>query len=396
MVKKVLLLLPGAFSGHGGIEMYNRQLVQGFCHLGNELGYDTRVLVLNDREGDVDERYLPRGARAPRTFDRNKRRFAVSALWRVLADRPEIVVFGHLHFAALEPVIRCIAPRIRTWFVAYGIEAWRPLPERTQRALRRADRVFAISDFTRRALQRDGGTAPDRVDLLPAALDPVWQERYEGLAAESIHAEGHRSTLLTVARLDASERYKGVDSVIRALPAVVEQVPTACYEVIGDGDDRCRLEALARSLGVHELVRFRGRLSPDELAKAYRGCALFVMPSSHEGFGIVFLEAALFAKPSVGGRHGGTPEVIEDGRTGFLTDHDDISGLAEVIVRLLREEGLALSMGEAARSHVLKTFTHEVFRRQLRSYVSGAIAHATREWELSARGTEGPRPGDAP
>ena len=172
-----------------------------------------------------------------------------------------------------------------------------------------------------------------------------------------------------MARLAASERYKGIDSVIRALSEISRAVPDVAYDVVGDGDDRLRLEALAREQGVSDRVQFRGRLWPDELVDAYRACSLFVMPSSKEGFGIVFLEAALFGKPSLAGRHGGTPEVVEDGVTGVLVELEDVPGIAASITRLLEDDEARSKLGSAATKRLEEKFTYPTFRANLAAHL---------------------------
>jgi len=369
-MKKVLLLLPGAFSGYGGIEMYDRQLIRAFLEIGLERGFAVKTLVLNDDPADVDERYLPAGADRPRGFRRKKASFAVEAARAVLAERPDLVVFGHVHFARLGRFLKRLSTASRHWYVVYGIEVWHPLPKAIRQGLAEAERVLSISDFSRKELAKNGGVPESRIDLLPCALDAVWQEQHAALAAE---AQSGPPTILTVARLVAAEGYKGVDTVIRALPEVRRSVPGVVYEVVGDGDDRPRLEALARQLGVADAVRFLGRLDADALATAYARCSLFAMPSEKEGFGIVFLEAAFFGKPSIGGRHGGTPEVIEDGVTGGLVAHGKVEALVRQIVEIIREDGLGSALGGAAAEKLEREFSFRVFRRRLEPLAVGAV-----------------------
>lgn len=377
-MKNVLLLLPGAFSGVGGIEMYNRQLVRAFLELGAERHFGVRTLVLNDLTADVDDRYVPRGASVPKGFSRRTGRFVSSALWSVLRESPELVLFGHVHFSRLAPLVRLLSPRSRHWHLVHGIEVWRPLSVPIRRGLGLAERILSVSDYSRRELVRNAGIPLDDVGLLPCALDPVWQTQYAPQPSDTARPERRTPRLLTVARLSSADRYKGVDSVLQALPEVLLQVPGAVYEVVGDGDDRPRLEALARSLGVSGHVVFRGRLWPDELAAAYEACSLFAMPSSHEGFGIVFLEAALFGKPSVGGRQGGTPEVIEDGVTGALVDREDVPGVARVLTRMLSDHDERARMGEAARRRLHERFTYGSFRVNLAAHLEGLAKEARR------------------
>jgi glycosyltransferase involved in cell wall biosynthesis len=264
-----------------------------------------------------------------------------------------------------------LSPRSRHWYFAYGIEVWSPLPASVRKGLALAEKVLSISAYSARELTANGGVPADRIEILPCALDEIWQRQYSLRDGEPVATAGPPA-LLTVARLAKSEKYKGIDSVIRALPDVARQHPDVAYDVVGDGDDRARLEAIAREAGVSDRVRFRGRLWPDELAAAYRDCTFFVMPSSKEGFGIVFLEAALFGKPSVAGNHGGTPEVVEDGVTGMLVDREDIPGVSRAIRLLLSDNRLRARMGSAAKERLHARFTYPVFRRALGAAICGA------------------------
>lgn len=363
---RVLLVMPGAFGPAGGLELYDRLVARTFCERAARDGGLVRLLLLHDRPGDVDPRYLPGVTLPVGVYQGSKVRFALGAIRAALADAPDLVVFGHVGFAPIAAAIRVLRPRAGQWFLTYGIDVWKRLEALERWMLARAQRVVAISDYTRRELSRFNGIDAASVDVVPCALDPVWAEEQGGARAEAPPAA---PVLLTVGRLAACERYKGVDQVIRALPRIAQRVPLVRYVVVGDGDDRSRLEALAREVGVADRVEFRGRVSAEALAHAYAECALFVMPSEREGFGIVFLEAALFGKPSLGGNHGGCPEVIEDGVTGYLVRHGDVDGLAEVAGRALAQPGLLADMGRAARERLFERFTYQHLAQRLAAQI---------------------------
>jgi glycosyltransferase involved in cell wall biosynthesis len=212
--------------------------------------------------------------------------------------------------------------------------------------------------------------SPSRIAFLPPALDPEFASS-NGTGAVVTASPPKSPMLLTVARLDASERYKGMDLVIQALPQVLTAVPDTRYVIVGDGDDRPRLESLAQAVGVTEHVCFAGVKVGDELAKYYETCDVFVMPSRAEGFGIVFLEAMAFGKPVIGGKHGGTPDVVRDGVTGFLVEYGDVDGLAARILSLLQDEGLQKQMGQAGRQYMEENFTFTHFQRRLVHLLTG-------------------------
>ena len=156
---------------------------------------------------------------------------------------------------------------------------------------------------------------------------------------------------------------------------VLQHVPDAVYVIVGDGDDRPRLEARARELGIANAVHFAGAVSVTELHASYEDCQVFAMPPRTdvgdavprgEGFGIVFLEAMAHGKPVVGPRVGAPAEFIRSGEHGFLVDPTQPSEIAQALVDLLREPERARQMGCSARDWVTNQFSYDLFRSRLR------------------------------
>jgi hypothetical protein len=123
--------------------------------------------------------------------------------------------------------------------------------------------------------------------------------------------------LLSVARL---QRRKGHDLVLRALPDLITAVPNVRYVIVGAGSERESLQRAVAALALTDVVVFEGEVPDEMLAAYFAACDIFVLPTrvephDFEGFGIVYLEAAAAAKPTIGGRNGGVPEAIADGDT---------------------------------------------------------------------------------
>ena len=215
--------------------------------------------------------------------------------------------------------------------------------------LRQADGVLAVSGFARDVAVARFGVPPGRVRIVLNGVDLATfrpRMRAEDLAGRFGVTGG--PVLLTVARL--IER-KGVDTVLRALPAVAKAVPGVRYVVAGDGPDRPRLEALAAELGLAGRVIFTGRLSADELPRIYSLGDVFAMPNrrlasgDNEGFGLVFLEANACGLPVIAGIAGGTGDAVEDGETGLLVDGTNPGRVAEAAIALLGEPTRRRAMG---------------------------------------------------
>jgi glycosyltransferase involved in cell wall biosynthesis len=136
---------------------------------------------------------------------------------------------------------------------------------------------------------------------------------------------------------------------MRSLRAVVQQIPELTYFIVGDGDDRPKLEALARECRLEHSVIFTGRISDSELWERYANCDIFILPSTGEGFGLVFVEAMSFGKPVIASRMGAAPEVVMDGVNGFLVEGQNEESLTERILQLATDPALRTRMGQAAQ-----------------------------------------------
>jgi glycosyltransferase involved in cell wall biosynthesis len=144
--------------------------------------------------------------------------------------------------------------------------------------------------------------------------------------------------LLTIGRLPGSERYKGHDRIIALLDKLSAAVPDLAYLIVGDGNDRPRLEELVKKTGNQNRVVFAGRIAEAEKIDHYNLADAFAMPSLSEGFGFVFLEAAAGGLPVLGGSRDGSRDALVDGRLGVMVDPEDQGDLFEGLVRILKSD----------------------------------------------------------
>jgi phosphatidylinositol alpha-1,6-mannosyltransferase len=193
------------------------------------------------------------------------------------------------------------------------------------------------------------------------------------LAAASSRIPGR---VLVVGRLSATERYKGHEALFDAWPAVRARVPAASLVIVGDGDDRQRLEQLARARGLDGAVEFRGFVTREALDDEYSRASLFAMPSRGEGFGLVYLEAMAHGLACVGSTADAAAEVIVPGQTGVLADPADAESLSRHLIDLLSHPDVLRTMGDAGRARLHETFTYEAFRQRFVSLVSTALEPA--------------------
>ncbi|PPC86960.1 MAG: hypothetical protein CTY31_02315 [Hyphomicrobium sp.] len=197
--------------------------------------------------------------------------------------------------------------------------------------------ITSVSRYTRKRLLGWSTIHPERVHVLPNAIP----ESVSSLRIPSTRlrqgANNDKKAILTVGRLNTAERYKGHDRIIAAMPKVLSKVPGTTYRIIGEGDDRARLMTLAQNIGVHESIEFVGHVPQHELQNHYARAHVFAMPSTGEGFGIVFLEAAAAGLPVIGGNLDGSVDALAEGRIGRLINPNNQGDLVAALVDALTD-----------------------------------------------------------
>jgi len=249
--------------------------------------------------------------------------------------------------------------------------------------VRAADRVLAPSAATAAELRRDYRVG--EVALVPNAMG---EKRAEGPAdgRESPAAaamegpadgeEGDAGYLLVVGRLRIR---KGVDVLLAAMPELLRRHPAARLLIAGDGEHRAALERAAAAFGLGEAVSFLGRADAMQVRRLLRGAAALVVPSIYEGMPLVVLEAMEASVPVVASRVSGIPEVVEDGRTGWLVPPEDPPSLASALASALDDPAAASRRGAAGRRLLAERFRP---------------VHAARRWRRGVLGDAEAGPGE--
>jgi phosphatidylinositol alpha-1,6-mannosyltransferase len=250
--------------------------------------------------------------------------------------------------------------RAKLWVQLHGVEAWQPPSWLQRRSMGEATLLTAVSRYTRRRVLAWLSIDPHNIRVLPNTVDPRFTPGPKPRDLVERHGLEGRKLLLTVSRLAGAERYKGHDRVIQVLPEVLVRHPDAVYVVVGDGDDRVRLEALVRVTGVDTAVRFVGQVAGPELLDYYRLADVFVMPSTGEGFGIVFLEASAVGLSVIAGNCDGSIDALGEGRIGTLVDPDDQASLVDAIAAAFDHEPKQASDPTESRRFAVQNFARHV------------------------------------
>jgi glycosyltransferase involved in cell wall biosynthesis len=236
--------------------------------------------------------------------------------------------------------------------VAYG-EWMSPL---LKWSLKRADMVVTVSNFVARSLL-ERGFEPTRIGVVLNGINVADWNPGAGRdeARRGLQIAATAPVVITVCRLSKG---KGVWQLVRAMPSLVRERPDVQLLIVGAAGEvqvEEELRSLIEELGVQHNVRLTGWRQ--DVPRLMAAADVFAMPSDAEPFGLVFAEAMAMKLPVVALDNGGTREIVENGRTGLLSELGDLDGLTANLLTLLRAPALREAMGAAGRQRVESFFT---------------------------------------
>jgi phosphatidylinositol alpha-1,6-mannosyltransferase len=297
------------------------------------------------------------------------------------AKGAEAVVFGAAApLGLITPALRRSTGITRAIAITHGHEAgWAALPVARQMLRRIGENVDVVTYlgeyFRVRVAAALSPAAAARMTQLAPATDPATfrPDPQAGAAIRARHGLADRPVVACVSRLVPR---KGQDTLIRAWPQVLAQVPEAALLIVGGGPYASSLRSLATRTVPPASAIFTGPVPFAELPAHYAAGDVFAMPCRTrrggldvEGLGIVYLEASATGLPVIGGDSGGAPNAILDGETGYVVPGRDTRTLASRIVSLLRDPAGARAMGEKGRAWIERDWTWDQAAARLASLI---------------------------
>jgi glycosyltransferase involved in cell wall biosynthesis len=304
-----ILFLASDPGGVGGIQRHNKNILRASSALGASL----EVLVRENFKSSFS--------------------FVLAAM-RIARKNKAVLWCGHIRFAPVGWLLSFFGYRYLAF--THGVDVWN-MNSFERQTLKRAFRVVVISHYTKDKILAQCPFLKDKIVFLYPAVDGKvffpQQISQDFLAAREL---SESKIILTVCRLDQRERYKGYDRVLRAMPGITAVVPNAKYLLVGSGDDLPRIKVLAEELGVVDKLIVIENADVSTVAMCYSAADVFIMPSTGEGFGIVYLEAAACGTPVIAGNKDGSVDAMLGGELGLLIDPEDIRAIRTAVIDVLK------------------------------------------------------------
>ena len=240
----------------------------------------------------------------------------------------------------------------------------RMLMEYEYAMLNKAQRIIKISDCIQNTIE----------ELYEFKFKQPVSKNYLGFEPEvkavSSRGDDGRLIVFFIGRL---ERRKGIDTILAAIPVLMDKYPELEFHLAGDCEiyddvigDTYKHKFLKDNRGAMWLrrVRFMGKISDEEKEQEFAGCDVFIAPSLYESFGIIFVEAMRYGRPVIGCDAGGMPELVVNGETGFLCEPGDAESFTQCLDQLLADPAMRERMGRAGLERMHRMFTTDVMCEQ--------------------------------
>lgn len=277
-----------------------------------------------------------------------------SVLETLHAARARQILVWHIDLLRLLPFA---APRgAETVLFLHGVECWRPLRMTERLLMPFVSRTISNSHHTwAQWVSHNRGAASLRNDIVHLGTG-----RSVGLRLPPSHIP----TAVMLGRMEIGEDYKGHREVIRAWPAVLDQLGDARLVIVGDGTLRPALEQLAVTVGVSRAVEFKGAVSDVERDHLIESARCMLLPSRREGFGLAYVEAMRLGRPCLVSHCDAGREVVRPPEAGLAVDPSNGAALSASICRLLRASDEWEQWSRRSQELYDQEFTEQAFKHR--------------------------------
>ncbi|MBM3349723.1 MAG: glycosyltransferase family 4 protein [Betaproteobacteria bacterium] len=362
MKKEVIICAPMFLNFGGGISSYSRALA---LTIGNDKKYykNLRLYSRLDHFGSFNSHRVIGFGSLPKFIQ--PLMLGVCLFLSALISRPNLIISTHINFGPFLYWIYKILG-IQYILVAHGIEINSSLSYSRKLALHNAKSVWAVSRWTKKQLE-EIDVDSDTIKIIPNTVSAkkfnIGPKNSELIKRYNIQTD--EKIILTVARLESKEAYKGYDRIIYALKLLPPTLKTR-FLIVGYGSDSNRILSIAKALDVHNRVTLCGFISDHELVDHYRIADVFALPSKGEGFGIVFLEAMACGIPVLGGNEDGACDALLDGKLGLLVNPSNVNEIAHGLEKILNKKGDELWFSpQRLRDSCLDTYGERSFKQKI-------------------------------
>jgi len=302
--------------------------------------------------------------------------YASIIITHAIRNHPSLIMCMHVNFSPCALLLKYFF-NIPYVVCVYGIDVDSNLSYFRKMSLKRADSVITISNWTKKKVILHGVQKENIVIVgLTASKDKFIIDKKNNNYFKKYNIKKKAKIILTVSRLSSDEKYKGYDRIINSLTQVIKKYQNVHYLIVGSGNDSERVQRLIAKKKLEKYVTLTGFIRDDELPSMYNFSDIYAMPSTNEGFGIVFIEALLSGIPVLGGNADGTKDALDGGKLGILVNPYDSEELINSLVLMLDDKlPTHLSDSITLRKNCIKKHSSAAFYSKVNLVVNRIITN---------------------
>jgi glycosyltransferase involved in cell wall biosynthesis len=366
--KKYLFLTLRIFSATGGIEKMCRILGKALSDLTSKTVSGFTIFSLYDTcKTEMDYPYFSNDSY--KRFGTNKLKFILASVKR--AFKSDVIVLSHINLVSIGWLIKIISPSKKIILIAHGREVWVKLRWHQRLFIGSIDKIVAVSHFTKNNLLSKNKINEEKVIVVNNCIDPFLVKNESSLLASELklqfNIKPETKVILTLARVAKKDREKGYVRVINSLGRIKNSFPDFIYIIAGsiDLNEKKYVDKILHETGLVDKVIFTGFIKPNYLSALFSLSNVFVMPSTKEGFGVVFLEAMYFGIPVIAGNVGGSADALLNGKLGKLINPNDTDEISEAIIDVFTNEDKYKADNEV----LMANFGFEVYKKKFEKFI---------------------------
>lgn len=363
MAGKLLFLTLRVFSATGGIEKVCRVAGKAMYEFCNRYQLELEICSLHDTIGEASgNRYLP--AYHFSNFTGAKESFVIQAIQKGIQAR--LIAVSHINLLFPAWCVKKISPSTRIILFAHGIEIWDQLPARKKKMLQCVDRFICVSEYTRQKLHVVQGIPFEKSVVINNCLDPFLASVKHDLLSEDELLKKYQlrkgdQVIITLTRIAATEQYKGYDDVLKAMAQLSNKKIRYILAGKYDASEYEKIQQLIESLQLQRRVLMPGFIPDEDIGPLFNMATVYAMPSSKEGFGIVFIEAMHYDLPVIGGNADGSVDALLNGELGTLVTPGNIEELRAALEKVFKDPEAHQTDKKLLHQH----FSYEAYKKQL-------------------------------
>ena len=283
-----------------------------------------------------------------------------------LGREADVIIISHINLLMVGWLVKQANPSAKIILIAHGIEIWGKLNISKKNMLPVCDQIISVSNFTADKIATFHNIEASKISVINNCIDPflrmpVLNSPVQTLR-EKYHIDAADTILMTLTRLSARDRYKGYADVLDALVLLIKNNRKIKYLLAGgysDGEKKF-IDSLIKKQGLANNVILTGYIPESDLTPHFLMADIYVMPSTKEGFGIVFIEAMYYGLPVIAGNQDGSTDALLDGKLGLLIEPNNAEAIAVAVEKMMLNKAFYTPNHTLLMNH----FGYDVYKRK--------------------------------